>query len=94
MPTFQRNMLSHLQGLEWQGREVEGFFVGPEEQGLRAGSQSEGGNIETGCGPIGSFQEGYRDGAGCGVRKKREKEPFSGLTRGRRVLVRGQFMFP
>jgi hypothetical protein len=24
----------------------------------------------TGCGPIGSLQAGYREGAGCGVRKK------------------------
>jgi hypothetical protein len=29
----------HLQGLKWQGKEVKGFFIGPEEQGLRAGSQ-------------------------------------------------------
>jgi hypothetical protein len=37
--------------------------MGPEERGLRAGSQSEGGNMGTGCGPIGSLQEGYREGA-------------------------------
>jgi hypothetical protein len=44
----------------------------------------------TGCGLIGSLQAGYRNGAWCGVKKK----AFSGLTGGRRVLVRSQFMFP
>jgi hypothetical protein len=42
----------------------------------------------TGCGPIGSLQ-GYREGAGCGVKEK--KKPFSRLTREHHVLVRGQF---
>jgi hypothetical protein len=27
----------------------------------------------TGCRPIGSLQAGYREGAGCGVKKKREE---------------------
>jgi hypothetical protein len=42
-----------------------------------------------GCEPIGAFRK--VTGRGLGVEKKR---PFSGLTRGRHVLVRARFMLP
>jgi hypothetical protein len=45
----------------------------------------------TGCRPIGDLQADYREGARYG-RKKRS--PFQGSPEGRRVLVRGRFMFP
>jgi hypothetical protein len=60
-------------------------YIEPEEQGLRAGSQSEEGNMGTGRGPIGSLQEGYREGVGCGVRKEREREPSSAPEDGNSV---------
>jgi hypothetical protein len=49
-------------------------YVGPEEQGLREWSQSEGGNIGTGSRPIGSLQGDYKEGAEYGVKKS----PFQG----------------
>jgi hypothetical protein len=58
---------------------------------MRERSQSEGGNVGTECGLTGSLQASYRERAAYGVKKKK---PFSGITGGRRVLVRGQFMFP
>jgi hypothetical protein len=45
------------------------------------------------CGPIGGLQEGYSEGVACGVRKKRERKPYSGLRGGCRVVVGGRFMF-
>jgi hypothetical protein len=59
MPTFGRNMLSPSSGAEVTRQGNRRVFIEPEEQGLRAGSQSERGNMGTGCGPIGSLQEGY-----------------------------------
>jgi hypothetical protein len=46
-------------------------YIGPEEQGLRAGSQREG--IWEQCGPVVSLWEGCSEGAAYGVRKKRER---------------------
>jgi hypothetical protein len=70
MPTFRRNMLSPSSGVEVTKQGSRGVFIGPEEQGLRTGSQSEGGNMGTGWEPIGSLQEGCWEGAGCGVRER------------------------
>jgi hypothetical protein len=86
MLTFQRNMLSPSSGTEVARQRNTGVYKGPEDQGLGADSQSEGGNMDTGCGPIGSLQEGYGEGGGCGVREKereREKSPsFQGSPEG------------
>jgi hypothetical protein len=71
IPSFRRNMLSPSSGTEMTRQRRRGVHIGPEEQGLREGSRSERGNVGTGCGPIGSLQEGYREGAGCGMRKER-----------------------
>jgi hypothetical protein len=51
-------------------------YIGPVQQGLREGSQSEKGNMGTGCGPIGSLQAGYREGAGCGVEEGKKMALF------------------
>jgi hypothetical protein len=53
-------------------------YVGPEEQGLREWSQSEGGNIGTGSRPRGSLQGDYKEGAGYGVKKS----PLQGSPQG------------
>jgi hypothetical protein len=44
-----------------------GLYIGPEEQGLSAESQSEGGNMGTGCLPIGSLQEDHRKLLNVGI---------------------------
>jgi hypothetical protein len=69
MPTFRRNILSPSSGAEVTRKGSRGLVQVPEEQGMREGSQSEGGNMGTGCGPIGSRQAGYKEGAVCGVNK-------------------------
>jgi hypothetical protein len=88
-------MLSPSSGAEVTRQGSRRVFIGPEHQELWAGSQSEGGNMGTGCRPLGSLQEGYREGVEHGVRKKRDREikPFSGLTRGRHVLVRASLYY-
>jgi hypothetical protein len=35
----------------------------------------------TGCRPIERLQEGYREGAGCGVKRERERERDKALFR-------------
>jgi hypothetical protein len=59
MLMFLRNMLSPSSWAEMTRQGYRGVYIGPEEQGLRAGSQSEGWNMETACRPIGSLQEGH-----------------------------------
>jgi hypothetical protein len=65
-------MLSSSSGLKLQGR-AQRTYIGPEKQGLREGSQSEGGNMGTGCGPIESLQAGYRDGVGMEWKKGKKR---------------------
>jgi hypothetical protein len=48
----------------------------------------------TGCGPIGSLQEGYREGAEYGMGKEKKKSPFQGSSEGVVFLFGGYFMFP
>jgi hypothetical protein len=60
---FQRNMLSPSSGAEATRHGNKSAYTGPEGQGLREGSQSEGGNMGTGCGPIGSHQAPKTTGA-------------------------------
>jgi hypothetical protein len=94
---FWRNMLSPSSGSEVTRQGSRGVFIGPEEQELWAGSQSERGDMGTGGGPLGSLQEGLQGGGWLWSEKEerdREIKPFSGLTRGRHILVRGRFMFP
>jgi hypothetical protein len=55
-------MLSPSSGAEVTRQGSRRVFIGPEHQELRAGSQSEGGNMGIGCRPLGSLQEGYREG--------------------------------
>jgi hypothetical protein len=50
--------------------------VGPEEQGVREGSQLEGGNMGTGCRPTGSLQAGYCKGTGHGVEEGKQTALF------------------
>jgi hypothetical protein len=40
-------------------------YIGPEDQGLKEGGQSEGGNMGPGCRPIRSLEAGYREEVGC-----------------------------
>jgi hypothetical protein len=78
-------------GAEVTRLESRGVSVRLEEQGLRAVSQSDGENMGTECGPIGSLQEIYSEG-GCvwsgrkekerKVKKEKRKPPFRGSPEG------------
>jgi hypothetical protein len=45
MPDVSRNMLSPSSGAEVTRQEIKGLHMGTEEQELKEGSQSEGGNM-------------------------------------------------